>query len=162
MSTLTITFITALAALCATILGSFVSLRDTERKIKAANVTANRLRWSDMLRDLVAELMSVSYTVAIIKRQIKGTDTLSAVAADHTLLDKLEHVAVLKNKIQLMLNPEKPDHHALSGAVESMHAHLVSLRELDVFERLQGDMEAITKQAHLILRREWVRVKHGE
>src|SRR5277367_1050611 len=106
MSTITITFITALAALCATILGSFVSLRDTERKIKAANVTANRLRWSDMLRDLVAELMSVSYTVAIIKRQIKGTDTLSAVAADHILLDKLEHVAVLKNKIQLMLNPD--------------------------------------------------------
>jgi hypothetical protein len=162
MSTLTITFITALAALCATILGSFVSLRDTERKIKAANVTANRLRWSDTLRDLLAELMSVSYTVAIVKRQFKGSDPMGAVATDRLLLDKLEQVSLVKNKIRLMLNPVKPEHHVLYQAVDELYDHLVSLQELDVLDRLHGDIDLITKQAQGLLTREWERVKKGD
>ena len=89
MSTLAITNITACAALLSACLGAFVSFRANERKIKAGLVTANRQRWMKLLRESLAELMSMSFTVAIIKRQIKHVDPVAAVAADRCCSTRL-------------------------------------------------------------------------
>ena len=67
LSALTVTVITACAALISAALGGFVTIRANERKIKAAIITANRQKWGETLRDLLAEMMSVSYSVAIVK-----------------------------------------------------------------------------------------------
>jgi hypothetical protein len=162
MSALTITIVTACAALLSAALGAFVSLQANERKIKAEVITANRQKWIETMRDLVAELMSVSFSVAIVKREINSADPVAAVAADRLLLDKLEHVALVKNKIRLMLHPLKEDHCKLFDAVDTLYQRLVSLEELDVIERLHADSELITQRAHIILGREWQRVKQGD
>jgi hypothetical protein len=70
MNAFTVTLVTACAALISAALGGFVTIRSNERKIKAAIITANRHKWSETLRDLLAEMMSVSYSVAILKRQL--------------------------------------------------------------------------------------------
>jgi len=162
MSPLTVTVITVCAALFSAALGAFVSLKANERKIKAEVITANRQKWSETLRNLLAEMMSVSYSVAIVKRQITTADPVAAVAADRLLLDKLEHVALVKNKIKLMLNPVKEDHCPLLDTVNQTYQHLVSRDEFDVIDRLHDDIELMTEQAQKLLRREWQRVKQGD
>ena len=162
MSTIAITIVTACAALFSAALGAFVSFKANERKIKAALITANRQRWMEIIRELLAELMSVSYTVSIIKRQIKTADPVAAVAADHLLLDKLEHVALVKNKIRLMLNPTKKEHHDLYQSVDVAYQRLVSREEMDVIALLHNDFDVITQRAHVILGHEWLRVKRGD
>ena len=162
MSPLTVTIITVCAALLSAALGAFVSLKANERKIKAEVITANRQKWGETLRDLLAEMMSVSYSVAIVKRQITTADPVAAVAADRLLLDKLEHVALVKNKIKLMLNPVKEDHCPLLDTVNQTYQHLVSRDEFDVIDRLHDDIDLMTEQAQKLLRREWQRVKQGD
>jgi Co/Zn/Cd efflux system component len=162
MSALTVTIITACAALISAVFGGFVTFRANERKIKAAIITANRQKWGETLRDLLAEMMSVAYSVAIVKRQITTVDPVAAVAADRVLLDKVEHFALVKNKIKLMLNPEKDDHRPLLDAVNSIYQHLGSREEFDVVDRLHEDIERVTEQAQILLRREWQRVKLGD
>jgi len=162
MSALTVAVITACAALFSATLGGFVTIKANERKIRAAIITANRQKWGETLRDLLAEMMSVSYSVAIVKRQITTADPVAAVAADRLLLDKVEHVALVKNKIRLMLNPMKDEHRLLLDTVNRTFQHVVSLNELDVIERLHDDIELMTEQAQALLRREWQRVKLGD
>jgi hypothetical protein len=58
------------------------------------------------------------------------------VAADRLLLDKIEHFALVKNKIKLMLNPTKDDHRPLLDAVNTTYQHIVSREELDVIDRV--------------------------
>ena len=110
----------------------------------------------------VAELMSLLLVVAILKRQINSKDPLAVVAADRTLLDKIEQIALVKSKVRLMINPEKENHRVLYETIDATYNYVVSLDQFDVIDRLHADVERIAEQASAIFRFEWSRVKRGE
>lgn len=56
MDPLVISAISAATALVASILGSIVTIRVAKRQFNANVLSANRQKWIEMLRDIVAEL----------------------------------------------------------------------------------------------------------
>jgi hypothetical protein len=162
MNALTIALVSACAAFLSACIGAVVSYKVNEREIKAKIISASRQKWIDNIQELVAELMSYSLSVAILKQQIKRTDPVAAVATNPLLLDKIEHVELVKNKIALLLDPMKPDHRALHEAVDIAYQRVVSRDHFDIVDAFSGDAALITQRARHIVKSQWERVKRGD
>jgi hypothetical protein len=152
--------ISACTALVASVVGPVVTLVVAKRQINANVLSANRQRWIDTLRDMLAEVVSLLASGWIITSRWQSRADMTAVAADAALLQKLERVVLVQWKIRLLLNPAEGDHQALYQAIETATARLQSDAP-DVSERLRADVETIARLAQAILKREWERVKRG-
>ena len=83
----------------------------------------------------------------------------SAVTAEPGLLEKVQRLVLAQTKIRLLLNPNEADHRELFQAIDAATKRLQSAESGDA--ETEADVELITKLAQKILKREWLRVKHG-
>ena len=162
MDPLILGLVSACTALVASILGPVVTLSVARRQFNANVLSANRQRWIESLRDLLAELISLFVLAGVLRSTWKQTwdGGLGPVAADAAVRDKLERLVLVTSKIRLMINPNEADHQALYRAIETALQRFKSdgaLREADS----HADVETITRLAQAILKREWQRVKLG-
>jgi len=161
MDPLVISLVSACTALVASIIGPFVTLSVARRRFAATVLSANRQKWIETLRDLLAELISQCVAVIVVRQQWKGrwNRGMDAMAADPKLLEKLERIVLVQWKIRLLINPVEADHRDLYGAIETALKRLQQEESTDA--EMEGDIERITVLSQAILKREWERVKQG-
>jgi hypothetical protein len=160
MDVLTITLVTATTALVSAITGPLVSYIVASRQIRASVISTNRERWTEALRDAVAEYVALLLSASMVKLTIGG-NALEAVAADHALLEIVERIIRVKNKIMLMTNPVESRYSQLCQVVEASYQALLS-DDLVAFVNIRTTADAITLAGREVLRAEWLRVKRGE
>lgn len=161
MDSLPISLISACTALVASIVAPFVTLSVARRQFNATVLSANRQKWIESLRDLLAELIALYVAAIVVKLKWKERweEGLGPVNANPELLEKLERIVLAQSKIRLLINPAEADHQHLYKAVESAFRRL---RDAEANKAgTEADMENITKLAQAILKREWERVKRG-
>lgn len=161
MDVLLISLISACTALVASIVGPFVTLSVARRQFNANVLSANRQKWIETLRDMVAELISLIVTALVVKAKWKGTwdQGRGALSEDPALLEKLERLVLVQSKIRLLLNPTEPDHQHLDRAIDAAIKRLQPEETVDA--EMEADILTITQLAQSILKREWQRVKLG-
>ena len=161
MDSLLISLISACTALVASIVAPFVTLSVARRQFNATVLSANRQKWIESLRDLLAELISLFVAALVVKSKWKDTwnKGLGPLDADPALIAKLERIVLVEWKIRLLINPAEPDHQQLYRAIDTAFKRLQSedMNESDT----EADLEMITDLAQKILKREWQRVKQG-
>ena len=161
MDPLLISVISACTALVASIAGPIVTLTVARRQFNATVLSANRQKWIETLRDMLAELISLMVAALVVKSRWKDKweRGRGALSTDPALLDKLERFVLTQSKIRLLLNPTEPDHQRLAQAIETALKRLQSEQSLE--SETETDIESITALAQSILKREWQRVKRG-
>lgn len=160
MDVLTITFVTATTAFVSAVTGPVVSYLVARRQIRASVVSNNRERWIEALRDAVAEYVALLLTAGLLRQTI-GQDPAKAMNANHDLLEIIQRIILVKNKIMLMTNPSDDPYMKLCQIVESTYRELTS-GESGVYGRMHAGAESITKAGREVLKAEWARVKRGE
>jgi hypothetical protein len=161
MDPVVISLVSACTALVASIAGPVVTLLVARRQIKANVLSANRQKWIEALREAIAELLSLLVAALVVKSQWKERwdSGRGALHEDRALLDKLQRMVLTQSKVRLLTNPTEPDHQKLVATIE---AALLRLRaEGTDNAATEADILRITELAQSILKREWLRVKHG-
>lgn len=161
MDTATISFISALTALAASVLGPIVTLSVARRQFNANVLSANRQRWLETVRDTLAELASQVVGVVVIKtgRAGRWKDGFHAAAEDPEIRERIERLVFLFWRVRLLTNPNEHDHVELCRQIESI---LESLKTPGLDEAAtRGGVERITTISQAILKRELERVKRG-
>lgn len=161
MDATSISFVSALTALTASILGPVVTLTVARRQFNANVLSANRQRWLETVRDTLAEFASQVVGVVVIKtgREGKWKDGFHAASEDPEVRQRLERLVFLFWRIRLLTNPHEPDHVELCREIEST---LASLKAPGLDEPMtRAGVERITRLSQSILKREWERVKRG-
>lgn len=161
MDPLLISVISACTALVASIVGPVVTLSVARRQFNATVLSANRQKWIEALRDMLAELISLLVSALIVRSawKSKWDKGRGPFREDAALLDKLERIVLAQSKIRLLLNPTELDHQQLHRAIDAAFKRLQSEDSLD--SDTEVDIENITTLAQSILKREWQRVKLG-
>lgn len=161
MDSLPISLISACTALVASIVAPFVTLSVAKRQFNATVLSANRQKWIESLRDLLAELISLFVAALVVKIDWKDKwdKGMGPLKADPNLLPKLERIVLVQWKIRLLINPAEADHEKLYRAITSAFKRLQAEDVLDA--DTEADIEKIATLAQAILKREWVRVKQG-
>ena len=160
MDALTIAFVTACTALISAVVGPAVSYVVARRQIRASVISTNRERWTEALRDSVAEYVALLISASMVKLTI-AQDPLKALGEDHTLLQVFERTVLVKNKILLMTNPNESRYMELCNVVEATYQSLISDDPQDL-PKIHSASEAITRAAREVLKAEWIRVKRGD
>jgi hypothetical protein len=152
-----LSLVSACTALVASIAGPFVTLVVAKRNFNATVLSANRQKWIETLRETLAELISLLITALVVKDNWHGGR--GALIAEPALLDKVQRMVLVQTKIRLLLNPNEADHQRLYQVLDTTRMRLQSEESQET--ETEADIEAITKLAQAILKREWMRVKHG-
>lgn len=169
MDPLFISLVSACTALFASVVGPLVTLTVAKRQFNASVLSANRQRWIESLRDLLAEFTSLVLGVVMLKRAWKydwqagmiaaATDPAGEHGIGAQLNRKAERLAVVYCKIRLLTNPNEPDHQELCRLIEQL---LENLKQAELPpEPARASIEQITRLSQTILKREWERVKQG-
>jgi len=161
MDTLLISLVSACTALVASIVGPFVTLAVAKRQFNATVLSANRQKWIETLRDLLAELISQLVAVLVVKSGWTGNwdKGRAPLKTDPGLMQKMERIVLVQWKIRLLINPAEPDHRQLFDVIDKAFKRL---QADDTHEsETQADIENITSLSQAILKREWERVKKG-
>ena len=161
MDTSMLSLVSACTALVASIVGPVVTLAVARRQINANVLSANRQKWIESLRETMAEMISLMVAVIVVKQNWKGEwrRGRGAIAADPSLLNKLERIILVSWKIRLLLHPSEPAQVALVQRLDEALAHLEA--ESTDENATRADVEEITALAQTILRDAWRRVKAG-
>ena len=161
MDALLISVISACTALVASIAGPLVTLTVSRRQFNASVLSANRQKWIETLRDLLAEAISLIVAALVIKSRYKDqwNEGRTAFEGNPALLEKLQRLVLAQSKIRLLINPLEPDHQRLYEAIDAALKRLKSNDAADA--ETEADIETITALAQAILKREWQRVKAG-
>ena len=162
MDPLVISVISAGTALVASIVGPIVTLSVARRQFKATVLSANRQKWIETLRDMLAELISLLVSALIVRSawKSKWDEGRGPFREDAALVDNLERIVLAQSKVRLLLNPTESDHQRLHGAIDAALKRLRSEDSVD--SDTAADIEIITTLGQSILRREWQRVKLGD
>lgn len=128
MDPLLIGLVSACTALVASILGPIVTLVVAKRQFNATVLSANRQRWIETLRDMLAELIALLVAALVVKARGKetGDQGFGAIEADPSLIEKLERIVRVQWKIRLLINPLEADHQQLHRAIETAFVRLKS------------------------------------
>ena len=161
MDSALLSLISACTALVASIAGPFVTLLVAKRNFNATVLSANRQKWIDSMRDMLAELISLLIAALVIKAKWKDQwdHGRGPFLADPALLEKLQRIVLTQTKIRLLLNPGEGDHQRLYQAIDTAMKRLQA--EAAPESETEADIETITTLAQSILKREWLRVKKG-
>jgi hypothetical protein len=161
MDPLFISLVSACTALVASVAGPLVTLTVARRQFNANVLSANRQKWIETLRDMLAELISLLVAAMVIKSDWKDKwdQGRGVIARNPELLDKLERIVLVQWRIRLLINPTEADHQELYRGIETAFKRLQSEESHD--SETEADIENITRLAQVILKREWQRVKRG-
>ena len=160
MDALTIAFVTACTALISAVVGPAVSYVVARRQIRASVISSNRERWTEALRDSVAEYVALLLSASMVKLTI-AQDPLKALGEDHALLQVFERIVMVKNKIMLMTNPNENRYMELCNVIEATYQSLIAADPQDL-PKTYSTAEAITRAGREVLNAEWARVKRGD
>lgn len=160
MDQLAITFITATTALIAGIASPIVSISIARRQLKVSLISANRERWSEALRESIAEFIALATNAALIRRGPDG-DLIEIIQADPEARKVTERLVLVKAKIQLMTNPNKAYHRELCQSIERIHQALIS-NQTPTLQQSLSQLDAVASAGHSLLKAEWERVKRGD
>jgi hypothetical protein len=160
MDVVTIAFVTASTALVSAVTGPVVSYVVAHRQIRANVISKNRERWTEALRDCLAEYVALLISASIVKQRI-GEDPLQAVSVNHDLLQIVERIILVKNKILLMSNPDEKPYAEVCELVEATY-QMLATDDPEAPARIRSGAEALTRAGRRVLRIEWVRIKRGE
>src|SRR5258706_2965499 len=149
MDALTIAFVTACTALISAVVGPAVSYVVARRQIRASVISNNRERWTEALRDSVAEYVALLISASTVK-QTFGSDPLKALREDHDLLQVYQRTVLVKNKIMLMTNPNDSRYKELCNLVEGTYQTLIS-DDPQVLAKMHSGSEAITRAGREVL-----------
>ncbi len=158
MTTVTLAFITACAALVASVAGPIVSFLNAREQNRSALISTNRERWSEALRDLIAEYVAIVLVAALERRSVQSD--LETTLKDRALLPTAERVTLVRSKILLMMNPAKSAQSDLCAGVERAYLSLLADPPIPL-SAIRAEAEAITQAGRRVLRTEWERVKRG-
>ena len=161
MDPLVISLISACTALVASIVGPLVTLVVAKRQFNATVLSANRQKWIETLRDLLAELSSLLVAALVVKFEWKDkwNQGLGPITKDAAMFGKLERIVLVQWKILLLTNPAETDHQQLNQAIETALTRLKAEGAHDA--ESEADLASITRLGQAILKREWERVKRG-
>jgi hypothetical protein len=161
MDPLTLSLVSACTALVASIVGPLVTLAVARRQFNASVLSANRQKWIEELRDMLAELISLLVAAVVIKSQWqdKWDHARGAFKAEPGLIDKFQRMVLAQAKINLLLNPTDADHQKLVHTIDTALKRLQSEASSD--RDTQADILLITQLGQTILGRMWERVKQG-
>lgn len=153
--------ISAATALVASITGPLATFHVGRTQVRAAVLSANRQRWIDGFRELVAEFCSqVAAAVQVRAKLVR--DGRIHLSAEPEILRQFERLVFTFAKIRLMTDPADERHQELVRVIEGL---LVTLRTTPHSDDVQPDAEAagrhVIELSHAILRREWQRVRRG-
>jgi hypothetical protein len=153
-------FVSALTALIASIARPIVTLYVARSQFKVTVRSANRQRWIDEFRDLIAHFCAEIATSAQVREKIvrDGRIVIQAESA-FSSFEKLIYTA---NKVRLMINPLEHQHQKL---LEVMNGLVVRFRTASAEDDLQSEGQEIVRKIVTmsveIIRREWLRVQRG-
>ncbi len=148
MPTLTAVLPLVIAAL-AVFFGPLIQLSIAKRQIRATVLSANRQRWIDELRQLLAEFVTLAVELNTIAR--------TGMYSGQNTLDKTAKMQLCRTKIALMLNPAEKDHQLLLVLVGDAAKGIHQAGYED-----KTDIPAFIALSQSILKREWVRVKAAQ
>ena len=145
MDPLLISVISACTALVASVAGPLVTLTVARRQFNANVLSANRQKWIETLRDMLAELISLLVAALVMKSDWKDKwdQGRGAIAKNPELLDKIERIVLVQWRIRLLINPTEADHQDLYRAIETAFKRLQSEESHD------AGTEAVEQAAHL-------------
>jgi len=156
-----ISLVSASTALVASVVGPVITLTVARRQFNATVISSNRQKWSETLRNTLAELIALVRASLVVKSNWKekwdhGRGPLNANPA---MLEKFERIALAQSKIELLLNPIDSDHQRLFETIETAIRRLRAEESLEA--ETEHDIRTITGHGQSILKREWQRVKNG-
>jgi hypothetical protein len=153
--------ISAATALVASVLGPIVTFQIGRAQIRAAVLSANRQKWIDGFRELIAGFCSQLAAVVQIREKIVKDGRVN-LAAEPEILHQFERLVFTINKIKLMINPLEDDHRKLLEIIESLLSTLrTTPPSVDVQAMAETTARQIVEISQGILRREWLRVQRG-
>ena len=114
-----VSLVSACTALVASIAGPLATLRVSRRQFDATVLSTSRQKWIDVLRDLLADLMSQLAGLSVLKGRWEGEwdRGLGPLRADPSLVAKVERLVLVRWKIRLMLNLNEADHQELDRLI---------------------------------------------
>ena len=150
MPDIDISVLSLIVAILAVVVSPLVSWIIVKLQIRASLATADkqitapmRQTWIDKLRDLVAELISLSQRYYAVDDNFADED--------------YQRVALLEAKIQFMLNPNEPGHQELGKRILEI-VGIKYKKEVNVVE-FAGLRNQVMNATRAILKCEWNRVK---
>jgi hypothetical protein len=159
MDVLTISFVTACAALVSAAAGPLASVVVASRHARVSLISGNRERWIEALRDSIADYVAIALSAAALQ-EARQEATLAAVRDDPELWHVVEGVARARTRVLLMLNPAEAVHLELSAAID--RSYRVLTQGAARLETIAPILDALTSSARSVLKAEWSRVKRGE
>lgn len=150
MPNIDISVLSLIVALLAVVVSPLVSWIIVKLQIRASLATADkqitapmRQTWINKLRDLVAELISLSQRYYAVDDNFADED--------------YQRLVLLEAKIQLMLNPNEPGHQELGKRIREI-VGIKYKKEVNVVE-FAGLRNQVMNTTRAILKCEWNRVK---
>ena len=154
-----VTFVTACTALVSAVGGPLTTVLVGARQVRASVVSSNRERWVESLRDSLAEYGALCLSAALLQEASRRTP-VEALREDPQLARLVERVATAKNKVQLIVNPARPEQEALQRVVNAAYRELLTGSATAAV--MTEHVDALTQAGRTVLRFEWDRVKHGD
>ena len=151
-----ISIISAVIALVAVIVGPMVTWRVAKKQITASVVSNNRQAWINRLRDEVASLTAITYS-------LPSTHANKSISTDDAISEHARFVRTMQT-VKLLINPAEEDHKRLIELAESASNEITkSINKGHANASQFEDMaQAMVEQTQQILKREWERVKVGD
>ena len=147
---------------------SFVALIVT----KEQKVSEFRQAWIDALREDLAEFSAQARLIAIYSQSTEPPiysptppslyGPRSDSAPPDPLLENRRRLADRYYAIRLRLNPNEPDHQALSELLAEIYGIINKPEPLHRYFEALDKLETVSLSAQTILKKEWRRVKKGE
>ncbi len=153
--------VSAATALVASVAGPLVTLHVGRTQVRAAVLSANRQRWIDGFRDLVADFCSQAAAAVQVRANLVRDGSIH-LSAEPDSLRQFERLVLTFAKIRLMTDPGDEHHQELIRVIEDL---LTAIRTTPAASDVQPGAEAAGRRiisiSHTILRREWQRVQRG-
>jgi hypothetical protein len=154
-------------AFLAVIVGPVISWKvaklQSDNAIKLAKkqiVAPIRQAWIDRLRDLLSEILSVSFSYYVTGAYLHD---LSLDAEDeHDKIEQLveSRLTILRSEVELLLNPFEDEHQNLLALISSCFRGILSYGNNDDRINFPNNHDLLNAKSKKVLKLEWVRVKN--
>ena len=161
LSPVTVSLVSALTALVASIVGPIVTLTVARRQFQANVLSTNRQRWIDTFRDRLAQLVALLTTaMAEQERRRRQMEAPSTAVDDAALFTELvERIVLAYAQVSLLTKDDDATHQELLAKADSILALLRADQRQE--QVVQAHILDLTRIGRNIIRYEWGCVKRG-